>query len=97
MDIFNFYLFFFLQNIIENLIFYQCDIFFLTGLGLGVGLGAGPGAIAVIGGGAGYGGLGGALGGGDAGVAVINGPSGAIHAGLGAHGAVIPAPIGKWA
>lgn len=63
-------------------------------LGGGLGLGAAPGAIAVIGGGAG---IGGALGGHDAGVAVINGPSGAIHAGLGAHGAVIPAPIGKWA
>lgn len=65
-----------------------------AGLGLGGAGLAGPGAIAVIGGGAG---IGGALGGGDAGVAVINGPSGAIHAGLGAHGAVIPAPIGKWA
>lgn len=51
----------------------------------------GGAGIAVIGGG-GHG-IGGALGGGDAGVAVINGPSGAIHAGLGAHGAIIPA---KW-
>lgn len=56
------------------------------------GFGLGGAGIAVIGGGPG---IGGALGGGDAGVAVINGPSGAIHAGLGSHGAVIPA-LGKW-
>lgn len=62
--------------------------------GIGIGGGLGGAGIAVIGGGAGLGGYG-ALGGGDAGVAVINGPSGAIHAGLGAHGAVIPA-LGKW-
>lgn len=61
--------------------------------GLGFGGGLGGAGIAVIGGG---GGIAGGLGGGDAGVAVINGPSGAIHAGLGSHGAVIPALGGKW-
>lgn len=81
-------------NILLNFL-YQFSSFPKGGLALGPAL-AGPGAIAVIGGGAGIGGGYGALGGGDAGVAVINGPSGAIHAGLGAHGAVIPAPIGKW-
>ena len=64
------------------------QICFDTGLGLG-----GPGAIAVIGGGPG---IAGGIGGHDAGVAVINGPSGAIHAGLGSHGAIIPGGIGKW-
>lgn len=58
----------------------------------GGGLGLGGAGIAVIGGGPG---ISGGLGGHDAGVAVINGPSGAIHAGLGSHGAVIPA-YGKW-
>lgn len=46
-----------------------------------------------MGGGAG---IGAGIGGHDGGVAVINGPSGAIHAGLGSHGAIIPAALGKY-